>query len=169
MTCARWQQVSFTSEYYEAAQKVLVHKDKNGLPEIPTIVDLAGKTVCATQGSTSIDNLRQKVPVAIVYPVAARTDCLVAFQNGTVDAITADDTILLGLEKQDPRVTVILPDQLSDEPYGMIIRKDHPEFVRYVNAVLQQLRDNGTLDTIDGHWLGELRPTPTPPAPRYQD
>jgi polar amino acid transport system substrate-binding protein len=171
MTCTRWQQVSFTTEYYEAAQQVLVHQDKDMEPEIRTISDLAGKRVCATQGSTSIDNLRQKVPAAIAYPVAARTDCLVAFQAGKVDAITADNTILLGFQKQDDRATAILPELLSDEPYGMIIRKDHPEFVRYVNAVLQRLRDNGTLNAIDKKWLGEFteRPTPVPPAPRYQD
>ena len=171
MTCARWKQVSFSTEYYEASQKVIVHKDKDGVPEIRTVSELARKKVCATKGSTSIDNLLLKVPVAVIYPVAARTDCLRAFQEGTVDAITGDDTILLGFQLQDPRATYILPEQIHDEPYGMIIRNDHPEFVRYVNAVLQQLRDNGTLSTIDQKWLGDFtdRPTPVPPAPRYQD
>ena len=171
MTCARWKQVLFSTEYYEAAQKVIVHKDKDGVPEIRTVSGLAGKKVCATKGSTSIDNLLLKAPAAVVYPVAARTDCLRAFQEGTVDAITGDDTILLGFQLQDPRATYILAEQIHDEPYGMIIRNDHPEFVRYVNAVLQQLRDNGTLSTIDEKWLGDFtdRPTPVPPAPRYQD
>ena len=49
----------------------------------------------------------------------------------------------------------------------MIINDRHPEFVRFVNGVLQQLRDSGTLDGIGHRWLGDA--APTPPAPRYQD
>ena len=54
----------------------------------------AGKTVCATQGSTSIANIARRVPKAKLHPVASRSECLVALQEGTVDAITSDDTIL---------------------------------------------------------------------------
>jgi polar amino acid transport system substrate-binding protein len=57
----------------------------------------------------------------------------------------------------------------------MIIAKGHPDFVRFVNAVLERMRADGTLTSIDQKWLGtvrlgdELRPTPVPPAARYQD
>ena len=158
----------FSTEYYEAAQKVLVRKDAAGRPTIPTIAELAGKKVCATHGSTSIDNLRAKVPAVIIHPVVARTDCLVALQDGVVDAITADDTILLGFTEQDQRTT-ILPEAVHDEPYGMIINEGHPEFVRFVNGVLQHMRDNGTLDDHRPVLARRSRATPTPPAPRYQD
>jgi hypothetical protein len=46
-------------------------------------------------------------------------------RRGTVDAITADDTILFGFKAQD-RNTRILDPALTTEPYGMIIAKGHP-------------------------------------------
>ena len=50
-TCERWQKVDFSTEYFEAHQGVLVPVDS----DIHSVADLAGKTVCATRGSTSID------------------------------------------------------------------------------------------------------------------
>ena len=68
---------------------------------------------------------------------------MVALQEGRVDAISADDSILLGYQAQDP-YTKIVGTRLSDEPYGMAINRAHPEFVRFVNAVLARMRADGS-------------------------
>ena len=136
ITCARRQQVDFSTVYYDAQQRLLVPINS----PIHSIADLAGKRVCATKGSTSLENIEKLAPKAIPVPVAQRTDCLVALQQGTVDAVTSDDTILLGFQAQDPFTKIVGPD-ISPQPYGMAINKSHPEFVRFVNGVLERMRD----------------------------
>ena len=89
------------------------------------------------------------------------TDCLVLLQQGDVAAISTDDSILDGLAAQDPWTKIIGP-PLTDEPYGLAISKQHPEFVRFVNAVLQQLRTDGQWKASYAHWLGT--PVPEPAA-----
>ena len=42
------------------------------------------------------------------YPVDTRTDCLVALQDGQVDAITSDDTILNSFHAEDSNTKKIL-------------------------------------------------------------
>ena len=133
ITCKRWQQVDFTNEYFGTYQDVMVRSDSS----INSVADLNGKTVCATKGSTSIVNIQRKAPGAKLYPVDFRTDCLVALEEGVVDAISSDDTILYGFHAQDPN-TKLLDAELEQERYGMAISMKHPEFVRFVNAVLQQ-------------------------------
>jgi polar amino acid transport system substrate-binding protein len=86
-------------------------------------------------------------------------------QQGLVDAITSDDSILLGFKAQDPYTKIVGP-RLADEPYGMAISKAHPDFVRFVNGVLAQLRTDGTWRRIYSRWLGA--PTPAPPPARYR-
>jgi polar amino acid transport system substrate-binding protein len=108
-----------------------------------SVVGLLGRPVCATRGSTSIKNLASFVPGAVPYPVDQRTDCLVALQEGKVAAITSDDAILLGFQAQDPYTRIVGPDGPA-QPYGMAIAKTHPEFVRFVNGWLAQIRANGT-------------------------
>ena len=162
ITCARKKQVDFSTVYCDASQKLLVPSNSAA----KSLADLGGKRVCATTGSTSILNIARLMPSAIRYQVPQRTDCLVALQQEQVDAITSDDAILLGFQAQDPYTKIIGP-PLEDEPYGMAISKTHPEFVRLVNGVLDQMRADGAWRSIYSHWLGKFGPTPAPPAPHY--
>jgi polar amino acid transport system substrate-binding protein len=166
INCARRAQVDFSSVYFDAGQRVLVRKDSTA----KGIQDLGGKKVCATTGSTSIDHITQAASKPIPYPLADFTDCLVAFQNGEVDAISTDDAILAGLKKQDPYATII-GDRFSDEPYGLGIALNHPEFTRFVNGVLDQMRANGTWAALYNTWLvpSLTKTVPAPPPAAYKD
>ena len=164
MTCERWRDVSFSTEYYEAYHQLLVPTGSS----IQGIDDLADQRVCVTSGSTSVDLLARIAPDAIPHTVEARTDCLVALQDGSADAVLSHDTVLYGLHEQDPD-TVILPERIAVQPYGMPIATGHPEFVRFVNALLERLRDDGTLAALDAKWLGRIRPSPPVPPARYRD
>jgi polar amino acid transport system substrate-binding protein len=162
ITCERRTQVDFSTVYFEAAQRILVPTNS----PIRGTADLGGKRVCATLGSTSIDNLRRLVPRPRPVGVPQRTDCLVALQQGEVDAISTDDAILLGFKAQDPYTKIIGP-RLSEEPYGVAISKAHPEFVRFVNGLLAQMRQDGSWRSIYTRWLGKYAPTPPPPRAHY--
>jgi len=166
INCERAKQVAFTAVYYDAGQRILVPSNS----PVRGIRDLAGRTVCATVSSTSIENIRRLAPQAIPYPVPLRTDCLVALQEGKVDAISTDDAILDGFRAQDPYTKIIGP-RLSVEPYGMAINKRHSDFVRFVNAVLERERTDGTWASIYGRWLARATQAavPSPPQPRYRD
>jgi polar amino acid transport system substrate-binding protein len=163
ITCARKQMVDFSTVYYNAGQKLLVPIDS----QIHSIADLAGKRVCATIGSTSLENIEKLAPKAIPVPEKQRTDCLVDLQQGTADAVTSDDAILLGFQAQDP-YTKIVGASFSPQPYGIVINKAHPDFVRFVNGVLERMRTDGTWRQIYDRWLGSLvKTTPAPPTPQY--
>ena len=60
------------------------------------------------------------------------------FQQGEVDAITGDDTVLAGLAAQDPYAEVLDADAFSDEPYGIGVNADDVDLVRFVNGVLER-------------------------------
>ena len=131
------------------------------------LVDLGGQKVCATAGSDSGGNLepavgRRRSPSWSSVPYW--TDCLVLLQQGQVAAISTDDSILAGLAAQDPFTKIVGP-ELTDEPYGLAISKQHPDFVRFVNAVLAQERADGAWAASYARWVGT--PVPAPPPVRY--
>ncbi|GLY00178.1 glutamate ABC transporter substrate-binding protein [Actinoplanes sp. NBRC 101535] len=162
--CARWQEVDFSTVYLEAGQKLLVAKDST----VRGIDELGGRKVCAAVGSTSLRNIAavSTGPIAVARPGWGQ--CLVAFQLGEVDAVSTDDTVLAGLVAQDP-YTKVVGDRFTEEPYGIAISKNHPDLTRFVNAVLERDRENGTWTRIYEKWLGEdLGAAPQPPAARYR-
>ncbi len=168
MTCTRWERIDFSSQYYLAGQKVLVAKGAtvNGLP-VKEMADLKGQKVCAPNGSTSMAKLKT---FAGLIPVGSdtHTGCLVLFQQGKVDAITGDDTILAGLAAQDPYAVVVKAPAFTEEPYGLGIAKKKTDFVAFVNGVLQQMRTDGQWTTAYNTWLkAALGPAPAPPVAVY--
>lgn len=171
MTCDRWQQISFSAEYYRSGQTVLVAKPDdaktNTAKVTTTLQDLKGKKVCAPTGTSSLDKLRSvNGPVAVTAP--NHTGCLVLFQQGGADAITGDDTVLAGLAAQDPYTVVSSAPLITQEPYGIGFNSNDRYFVSYVNAVLARFKADGQWKSTYNRWLvGPLGPAPTPPKPVY--
>jgi polar amino acid transport system substrate-binding protein len=161
INCERLQQVDFSTVYFEAGQRVLVLKNSPA----KSLADLGGKRVCATAGSTSIANIKAAASHPIPVAVTNFTDCLVLLQQGDVAAISTDDSILDGLKAQDPWTKIVGP-VFTSEPYGLAISQQHSDFVRFVNAVLQQLRTNGRWAASYAHWVGT--PVPAPPPAHYK-
>jgi polar amino acid transport system substrate-binding protein len=153
MNCERWEEVAFSAEYYRAGQKVLVRKDLAD-DDVESAGDLAGLRVCAPGGTTSLANILTEQPDAEVVTATNHTGCLVKLQNGEADAITGDDTVLAGLAAQDPYAVV--PDgqeAFTAEPYGIAANQGDEELVRFINAVLEQMRADGTWQESYDRWL----------------
>ena len=156
INCERWGSINFSSVYYESGQRLLV----GAASEVTQVDDLTDETICAVSGTTSLAELVDRG----VTTVEARdwTDCLVEFQQGRVTGISTDDTILAGLAAQDPFANVV-GDSFSEEPYGIGLPKDRPEFTSFVNAVLQQARTDGTWQALYDEWLAEILGSGSPP------
>ena len=164
MTCDRWKQIAFSSEYYRAGQKIMVRLGSRAT----SLSDLAGQRVCAPVGTSSMDNLVRLQPAAVAVGSDSHTGCLVLFQQGQVDAITGDDTVLAGLAAQDPYAVVPEQKAFTAEPYGLGMNAEDVDLVRFVNARLAQMRADGEWTKIYDRWFaGPLGPAPTPPKAVY--
>jgi polar amino acid transport system substrate-binding protein len=165
INCARWEQIAFSARYYEAGQKVLVKADSKAKSKDDLV---AGTRVCAPTGTSSYDNLTLFPKDVVRVGSDTHTGCLVLFQQGKVDAITGDDTVLAGLAAQDPYAKVLQAPRFTSEPYGLGISQAHPEFVSFVNKVLENVKADGRWKASYNRWLaGALGPAPAPPTPVY--
>ncbi|MEP6649811.1 MAG: glutamate ABC transporter substrate-binding protein [Lapillicoccus sp.] len=163
MTCARWQDIAFSAEYYLSGLKILVPKGS----DVTSLTQLPGKKVCAPAGTSTLDFVKATAGV-IPVPAATHTGCLVLFQNGNVDAIAGDDTVLAGLVAQDPYASVPAMDRLTSEPYGIGVNKDQKDLVRYVNRVLETVKADGRWKASYDRWfLPRLKVEAQPPQPVY--
>ncbi|SNS65193.1 transporter substrate-binding domain-containing protein [Rhodococcoides kyotonense] len=164
ITCARKEQVSFSTVYFQAQHRVLAVRNSG----INGVADLANRRVCAVDGTTSLRRLERIVPTAQIVTAAMWSDCLVVLQQRQVDAISTDDTILAGLAAQDPYLELVGA-SLSPESYGVGIKKESEDLVREVNGTLERIRADGTWNRLYSRWLTVMGASPGPPSPSYVD
>lgn len=163
ITCARLKDVDFSETYYLAGQRVLAPRNSG----ITGMDDLGAKKVCATRSSTSLAAIQQAPSKPIPVSVNNWSDCLVLLQQGQVDAISTDDVILAGMAKQDPNLAVVGP-RFTDEHYGVGIPKGQDDLVRFVNSVLENVRNNGVWQQTYDTWIAPVLGPAGPPPVSYQ-
>jgi polar amino acid transport system substrate-binding protein len=164
ITCPRAEQIAFSTVYFEGHQRLLVPRGSG----IAGPGDLAGKRVCSGLETTSIATVAREIPAATIVGVQNFDDCLVALQQGQVDAASTDDSLLVGMAAQDPNLEIVGP-TIEVEPYGIGVNKAEPDLVRAVNAALDRIRHDGTWESLYRKWFSLLGPAPNPPAPKYRD
>lgn len=146
----RKKQVDFSDVYFEAGQSLLV---KKGSP-ITGIASLTKETkVLAVKGSTSATNIREKAPDATVLEFENYQDAFNALKAGKGVALTTDNSILLGMQKQDPNY-VLVGGNFTDEPYGIAVKKGQSDIVQAVNDTIKELKDSGDYNKRYEQWLG---------------
>jgi polar amino acid transport system substrate-binding protein len=164
ITCTRWSLINFSTEYFTAGQQILVARGS----DVDSKEDLAGRRACAADRSTSASLLEDlaKAGIAVVpVIVPAVSDCMVEFQSGTIDAIVGDNTVVEGFASQDPYAEIVGGELLTTEPYGLGFNQEDVDLTRFVNGVLEEMRQNGEWAAIWERWLaepGESAPAPPP-------
>lgn len=153
ITEERKKQVDFSDVYFEAGQSLLVKKGS----AVKSVSDLAGKTVSTVQGSTSAKNIREKAPGAKVMEFPTYPEAFLALQNGRSDAMTTDNSILMGFAEQDANVELV-GGLFTAEPYGLGMKKGNDEFVQFVNDWLKEIKDNGKYNELYKKWFKEDAP-----------
>jgi glutamate/aspartate transport system substrate-binding protein len=151
----RRQQVDFSYPFFFAAAKVMVPVARG----IETVEDLKGKTVVTTAGGTP-QRVMNEVSTArgLELQLPTSTDHAEGFlmvQTGRADAVANDDALLYGLRAnaRTPADWKVLSEPLSREPYGLIVRKDDPEFKAAVNEALAAMYADGTAESHYMKWF----------------
>jgi glutamate/aspartate transport system substrate-binding protein len=157
---ARQKQVAFSVTFYVSEVRVMV---RNGAG-IQNVAGLAGKRVVTTAGATS-DRLIKAAAltenITLTYLVGRdHGESMAMLQRGEADAFVADDAILGALRASSPAPTdfVFLPGSLAKEPYGLVLRREDPQFKQLVDETLIGLMQSGELAKIYDKWF--MQPIP---------
>lgn len=189
INCARLDQVSFSTAYFQAGQQVLAPKQAKDADKDEAITgfnsSLDGKRVCTAEGSTAYEAL-EKESFGSVFKdehdgtaadedkltVPNQLDCLVRLQLGEVDAVVTDNALAAGQAAQDPAVE-LKGAPFTTEYYGVATKKGADDLVSRINKVLVDYRAGGGDSpwmTSYHAWLEDGLPgISAPPAPKYRN
>ncbi len=145
ITDERKEKVDFAGPYLLAHQDLLVKADS----DISEATDLNGKKLCSVTGSTSAQNVKKDfAPKANLKQVGGYSECLAGLQTGSVDALTTDDSILAGYAAQGQYKGKfkLAGLKLSNENYGIGVKKGDTETVNKINAALEKMVSDKSWD-----------------------
>ncbi len=150
----RAQQIDFSDCYYVAGQSLLVPTAS----DIAGVDALAGKTIGTVKGSTSEKNIRTKAPEAKVELFDTYAEAVQAMQSGRVEAVTTDDIILYGFQKQNPDKFKVVGGQFTQEPYAAGVKKGNTELLNETNTTIRDLKQSGKWAELFKQWVSDDAP-----------
>jgi glutamate/aspartate transport system substrate-binding protein len=157
----RKKEVAFSPIFFIAGTKLLVPRSS----AITSYRDLRGRTVVVTVGTTNEAALRalsDKQQLGIKLVVGNdHAQSFAMLQDGKADAFATDDVLLYGLiatSKTGDRYHVV-GDYLSYDPYGLVFRKDDPDFAAIVDRTFTRLAQSRELVQLYNKWFQQRLPT----------
>ncbi|MEW2410492.1 glutamate ABC transporter substrate-binding protein [Streptomyces griseoviridis] len=149
ITPERQEKVDFAGPYLLAHQDVLVRADDSS---IKAATDLNSKKLCSVTGSTSAQNIKDKLaPKADLQNYPTYSACLTGLQNGAIDALTTDDSILAGYASQSQfqGKFKLAGLKMTNENYGIGVKKGS-DLKAKINTALEAMVSDGTWQkTVD--------------------
>lgn len=139
MTKERAKKVSFAGPYFVSGAAIATLKSTEGInsPE-----DLAGKTVCAIQGSTHIEAIEDQALMAKIETVKTAPECVQALESGEADAYVHDLAILAGAAALNEKIKIV-GEPFTQEPYGIGIPNGQKAFKKLINDWLAKIERMG--------------------------
>ena len=128
---------------------------------VQRLADLRGRRVAVIPGTTTESALLNALKVAEapanLVPVAKPEEGAAAVREGRADAYAADRLVLTQiLERAGDGALALLADDFSFEPYGIVVRRNDPDFRLAVNRALVAMYKRGDVDAIFQRWLAPL-------------
>jgi glutamate/aspartate transport system substrate-binding protein len=156
----RQKQVAFAPTMFVTANRLLAKKSSN----IKSLADMKGKTIVSTSGTSNLKqitalngerNLDMKILTAKDH-----AEAFLMVETGRAVAFAMDDILLASLaaSSKAPSDYSITADALSVEPYGIIERRDDPQFKKVVDDALAAVYKSDEINRIYSKWF--LSPIP---------
>lgn len=149
ITPEREEKVDFAGPYLLAHQDVLVAADDSS---IKAAGDLNGKKLCSVTGSTSAQNLKEKLaPKANLQKYPTYSACLTGLQNGAIEALTTDDSILAGYASQSQfkGKFKLAGLKMTNENYGIGVKKGSDLKAKINTALEAMVSDQSWQKAVD--------------------
>ena len=157
----RKKEVAFSPIFFVAGTKILVPRSA----AISSYRDLRDKTVVVTAGTTNEEAVRaisEKQHLAIKFLVGKdHAESFALLKEGAADAFATDDVLLYGLVATTGSADQyhVVGEYLSYDPYGLMYRKDDPDFAAIVDRTFSRLAQSRELVQLYNKWFQHRLPT----------
>lgn len=142
--------VDFTIPYTSTAQSIIVVAGG----EISAKADLEGKKIGVQINTTGDTQVTEEFGDDAVDRFQNGALAVESLKNGKVDCVVIDGEVAKALVDANEGLEIIA-DAYSIEEYAIALKKGNTELLDKINAALEQLLEDGTIDTIMDKYIEE--------------
>ena len=154
VTEARKQHVDFAEPFMTVGQTVLLNgKHKATVKSYKDLND-AKFIVVSKPGTTGEEAVQRLIPQATYETADTEIEGATRVLDGTADAFVYDypfNAVFSALHPSDQ--LIFLDDPFTDEPIAWAIRKNDPDFLKFLNEFLAQTKADGRFEKIYNKWF----------------
>ena len=153
ITEERKQTMDFSTPYINAGQVLIVHRDAPA--NVTTLQDLSGQSVGAQIGTTGAFEVR-KVSGLDLRTYDELGMAIEDLAQKRIAGVVADTPIAADFALQNENYSAVLKIvgvPFTDEYYGVAVRKGNSEVLDLINAGLEVVLNDGTVEELQNKWL----------------
>ncbi|MGB2659776.1 MAG: amino acid ABC transporter substrate-binding protein [Pseudolabrys sp.] len=156
VTLGRMKEVDFSNFIFVESTGMVVTRASN----IRTFTDMAGKRIAVAAGTTNeqaiISQLKQQKIEATIVSVKDGSEAIAMLEDGKADGFASDKLLLVGAHMKNPQALVMLPDDLSVEPYAITLPRGDWALRLAVNTGLAEIYRSGQVVVIFKGWFDRI-------------
>jgi ABC-type amino acid transport substrate-binding protein len=156
VTLGRMKEVDFSNFTFIESTGMVVTRASN----IRTFTDMAGKKIAVAAGTTNeqaiITQLKLQKVEATVVSVKDGGEAIALLEAGKADGFASDKLLLVGAHMKNPQALVMLPDDLSVEPYAIVLPRGDWAFRLAVNTGLAEMFRTGQVVAVFQGWFDRI-------------
>jgi ABC-type amino acid transport substrate-binding protein len=156
VTLGRMKEIDFSNYVFIETTGLLVKRASN----FRSLSDMSDKKIAVISGTTNERAIqeqmaKQKINL-IVVPVKTRDEGVAELEAGHVDGFASDKLLLVGAHMKNPQDLIMLPDDLSVEPYAIVLPRGDWALRLAVNTGLAHTYRTGQVATIVHYWFERI-------------
>lgn len=145
----RQKRIAFSDPYFDAGQSILVRSNS----DYSNIASLRGKPLCAQLGTTGAVEAEKVSPGKVDSSYADERSGVNALLDGKCEGFVNDRPVHLYYLSTSGRNVRELSEMLTDEKYGIGVRRGHGQMLNRINNALNQVKNSGEYNQIRNKWF----------------
>ena len=154
VTEGRKKQVDFAEPFMTVGQTVLLNAKHEGRVQSYKDLNDSEFTVVSKPGTTGEEAVQRLIPKATYVTVNTEIEGATLVLEGKADAFIYDypfNAVFMVLNPSNQ--LVFLSEPFTNEPIAWAIRKNDPDFMKFLNDFLARVKADGRFDTIYQKWF----------------
>ena len=154
VTKARKTQVDFADPFMTVGQTVLLNAKHKGTVKSYKDLNNSKFIVVSKPGTTGEEAVQRLIPKATYETADTEIAGATRVLKGTADAFVYDfpfNAVFNAMHPSDQMIFLAKP--FTKEPIAWAIRKNDPDFMKFLNDFLTQMRADGRFDKIYNKWF----------------